>query len=579
MNISRRQKYASTGHSVVKTSKRADINLDLMSLNILCAYVLSENRNIRRGHLVNLRNLMSILNMDLYINDPERISRVNFILKGLEARLEKSLTRPEMILKHINGGIIDDSIIDINNFASISNAELTWVSNMVTESLNYAFVYRDIDVLLDACTQFKAATYGNKGEAIRNLQNIIAHFNTQFRRNKVETLTEMRFSLSSGEFEDSIRDIHSQLTSPCSKLICGMQGLNEMTGGGFQSGRFYMLFGLPGEGKSTTLLNLAFQLKKYNKNFKPKDPTKIPTIVLLTMENTVKETVERLFNISGCSNRMTDYTPEQVIDMLKTEGELNLTDDNPINLVIKYVPDRSVDTSYLYTLCEDLEDEGYEVICLIQDYIKRIRSVESDQDIRLELGRVSNEMKTFAEIRDIPVISASQLNRDATKHIDEGRKRNKAELVTLLGRSNIGESMLMLENIDGGFLIAPEYDKNGNKYLGIQRIKIRYYAPGRESIYQPYADNAIKLIEDEYNAVPLFKETMLEDYINSGSTMGGGANFNNINIVKKTNGGMPVRSSEGETNFWSSQSISSEQISTVLGEKRRILQPMIKIVA
>lgn len=577
MNISRRQKYASTGHSVIKTSKRADINLDLMSLNILCAYVLSENRNIRRGHLVNLRNLISILNMDLYKNNTEKMSRIEFILKGLDARLEKSLTKSDMILKHINGGIIDNSIIDLNSFSSISNAELTWVSNMVTESLNYAFVYQDIDVLLDACTQFKAASYGNKGDAIRNLQNVIAHFSTQFRRNKVENLTEARFNLADGEFQDSIRDIHQQLTSPCSKLICGMQGLNEMTGGGFQSGRFYMLFGLPGEGKSTTLLNLLFQIKKYNKNFKPKDPTKIPTIVLLTMENTVKETVERLFNIAGCKDRMTDYSADQVIDMLKTEGELYITDDNPMNVIIKYVPDRSVDTSYLYTLCEDLEDEGYEVVCLIQDYIKRIRSVESDSDVRLELGRVSNEMKTFAEIRDIPVISASQLNRDATKHIDEGRKRNKAELVTLLGRSNIGESMLMLENIDCGILIAPEYDRNGNKYLGLQRIKIRYFAPGRDSIYQPYTDNAIKLIEDEYNATPLFKETMLDDFTNS-SKVGGGSNFTNVNVVKKTPIGMPTRISEGETNFYSSQVLSSNQINTVLGEKKQ-LQPMIQYVA
>lgn len=577
MNISRRQKYASTGHSVIKTSKRADINLDLMSLNILCAYVLSENRNIRRGHLVNLRNLISILNMDLYKNNAEKMSRIEFILKGLDARLEKSLTKSDMILKHINGGIIDNSIIDLNSFSSISNAELTWVSNMVTESLNYAFVYQDIDILLDACTQFKAASYGNKGDAIRNLQNIIAHFSTQFRRNKVENLTEARFNLADGEFQDSIRDIHQQLTSPCSKLICGMQGLNEMTGGGFQSGRFYMLFGLPGEGKSTTLLNLLFQIKKYNKNFKPKDPTKIPTIVLLTMENTVKETVERLFNIAGCKDRMTDYSADQVIDMLKTEGELYITDDNPMNVIIKYVPDRSVDTSYLYTLCEDLEDEGYEVVCLIQDYIKRIRSVESDSDVRLELGRVSNEMKTFAEIRDIPVISASQLNRDATKHIDEGRKRNKAELVTLLGRSNIGESMLMLENIDCGILIAPEYDRNGNKYLGLQRIKIRYFAPGRDSIYQPYTDNAIKLIEDEYNATPLFKETMLDDFTNSAK-VGGGSNFTNVNVVKKTPIGMPTRISEGETNFYSSQVMSSNQINTILGEKKP-LQPMIQYVA
>ena len=74
-------------------------------------------------------------------------------------------------------------------------------------------------------------------------------------------------------------------------MICGMQGLNEMVGGGFESGRVYMLLGITGIGKSISLLNLVYQLKRYNRNYKTKDPTKTPCIVLLTMENTVVETI------------------------------------------------------------------------------------------------------------------------------------------------------------------------------------------------------------------------------------------------------------------------------------------------
>lgn len=49
-----------------------------------------------------------------------------------------------------------------------------------------------------------------------------------------------------------------------------MVGLNYLLGGGFENARVYGFFGLQGEGKSLTLLNLALQLKKYNKTIKPK---------------------------------------------------------------------------------------------------------------------------------------------------------------------------------------------------------------------------------------------------------------------------------------------------------------------
>ena len=136
-----------------------------------------------------------------------------------------------------------------------------------------------------------------------------------------------------------------------------------------------------------------------------------------------------------------------------------------------------------------LQRQGYEVIAFFQDYIGRIRSTQYNSDSRLEYGAVTDEFKVFAEIRDIPVITASQLNRDASKHIDEGRKNNKADLVRFIGRSNISESMLVLNNIDAGFVIAPEVTEMNERYLGVQRIKIRYRAGDREYVYLPYLFN------------------------------------------------------------------------------------------
>lgn len=510
MDITKRTKYSRRGRSISKTDTKVDINFDLNALNLMCSYILSENRNIRRSHLINMRNLFDILDISLYQNDIEKMKRVNFIKKGLEAKILQNLRDPYIVLKYINGGIIDDDVIDINNFTSMSNDELSWINQTISEALKYAFIYNDIDRMIDICTRFKAADYRSRGAIVQEFEMLIQEIQSKFRRSRVENVSEMTFSLKDGIMDEVVKDIHEQLSNPCNKLVTGMQGINEMLGGGFESTRVYMFLGATGIGKSVTLLNLAYQIKKYNKNYVPKDPSKIPVVVYMTMENTVRETVERLFNLTAGPNvDMTKYKPEEVINLLRTEGELYLTDESPIDIIIKYVPDKSVDTGYLYTMTEDLEDEGYEVICLIQDHIKRIRSCYPSNDIRLELGSIVNEFKVFASIKDIPVITNSHLNRDAAKTIEEGSRANKADLTRMLGRSNIGESMLMLDNLDCAFIINTAYDAQANKYMVFKRIKMRYKATHRDYINQPFVNgNEIKLLEDYYSAVPVFKDSL-----------------------------------------------------------------------
>ena len=309
-----------------------------------------------------------------------------------------------------------------------------------------------------------------------------------------------------------MREIHENVTNPSRRLYTGMQGFNELIGGALETTRVYMLLGLAGAGKSFTLLNIAKQLKTNNKHYRPKDPTKIPVIVLLTMENTVQETVTRLFEITTGQD-MGKVDVETAIKMLKKDGEMYIADDNPIDIIVKYVPNRSVDTSYLYTLAEDLEDEGYEMICLIQDHVKRIRSIERTPDIRIELGNVINEFKTFAMLKDCVVITNGHLNREAAKSIDDGNRTNKGDLIRMIGRANISESMLMIDNLDVGIVIQQEYDEKGNKYMGFKRIKERIKCnPNFNIVYQMFkSPDSLELIEDLDKRVPLHKDTLKGD--------------------------------------------------------------------
>lgn len=511
---SRRNKYDSS--PVKNKNLKIDVKFDITELDLMCSYILSENRSIRRGNIINMRNLFEIIDMNNYINEQERLSRIDFIKKGIEARLQFNLTSTDMIFSHICGGFGNQ----INNtFKQLNNSEVEWVNSTISETLKYSIIYNDIDIGLSLLTKFKATDYINRGPVVKEVEDWINSMQVKFRRAKASNGDDLTFSLTGNNFIESMYETYDQLSSPSNRLIFGTQALNLLTGGGVEAGRVYTLLGLPGEGKSSTMIDMAIQIKRYNKNYKCADPTKRPCVVLLVMENSIKETVQRIFSMCVGKDMM-NFNKDEILDILQTQGNLTVRGDDPIDLIVRYKPNLSVDTSYLYTLTEDLEDEGYEVICMIQDYIKRIKSVDGSfgGDLRLQLGAVINEFKVFATLKNIPLITASQLNRVATASIDEARIKNKADLVRLIGRSNVGESNLIIENSDWIALIAPEYDKDGNKYLGVQRVKSRYYiANDIYCAYLPYIKDSIKFIEDFYSPVPVHKITMREEVtLNNG---------------------------------------------------------------
>lgn len=507
MNITKRNKYGNKGHSVIKTDKRIPINYDIKVLDLMCAYTASENAYIKKSGLINLRNLVHLLDMDLYINDPEKMKRLNFIKKGLEGRLSAGLKSTTTIVQYANGSIIDTSTYDPSLL--LSTEELDWLDQNVSESLKYVYLYDDADRLYDLLTRFKSGDFKDRASIVAQLEEEISSMMTAFRRVKVESSSQAMFSLRDDRFDPVISDIYERAINPNRKLFTGMQGMNMMTNGGFEARRVYGFFGITGVGKSFTLLNIAYQIKKYNKYYKAKDPTKIPVIVILTMENDVDETVKRLYSIATGSgpDEFKSLPLEEVKRRLKEDGELYLTDDSPIDIVIKYQPSGTVDTSYMYSLTEELEDDGYEVVAFIQDHLKKIRSANyKNVDLRVELGEVINEFKAFAVIKDIPVITCSHLNRDACAKLEAASQSSKADLTRMLGKANIGESMLILDNIDFAFLINTEYDNAGNKYLCIADVKHRDYVP-LEYMAQPF-ESGIKLQEDFYAEAPVFRETL-----------------------------------------------------------------------
>jgi len=262
------------------------------------------------------------------------------------------------------------------------------------------------------------------------------------------------------------------------------------------------------------LLQCARWIRLYNKPvLKRKEPSSIPTVLLITTENSVKETVIRLFNMCVDDKPINDWTPEEAIKAFKNTGKMVLTDGG-VDIYIQYYANNELSTADLYGIINDLEDDGREVIALIFDYIKRIRPAEKAFDERIQLKNVSNELKSLAVKYDIPVITANQINRAGNMAIDAAAGEGKEDLARLLGRANIAVSWDLLENVDWSAIINIEREKkSGVLYLTIKRIKIRYKDLAKHSyINHPFFPNStIRLVDDINMDKPLSIESLSSD--------------------------------------------------------------------
>lgn len=511
MKISRKYNNITNTNSTTEPVRILTQKLSYILLDLICSYIISDNRSIRNKGYRNIQTLIDIMNPQDYKSESD-IERIDFIRFGLDARIKIGL---------INGNQVKDYIIsnDVNhvggyniNFQEMSNKDVQYVDETVSNLLDSASFSAYIHMFDNMGREFDDANSYQKKQIIDSWKEKIAICNTMIRNNKVNKEEEEFVSLREGLFEDYAKDTHAYMSNTSAKLSTGVYALNCLLGGGFENGRVYGFFGLQGEGKSITLLDIATQIKDFNKKYKTKDPTKKPAIVYLTLENTKRETFTRLFSMSTGKGRIIDYTAEESIKMMRDSG-LKVTADNPVDIIIKYKPSNTINTSYLYELADELAEYNYEIICYMVDYINVIRSVESFSaaEERLRLGAIINEMKSIAAAMDIPIITAGQLNREANKKVDELRNKNNPNLIGAVDRSNLGESMLILNNLDGAFIITPSYlPKINEKWLSILLIKHRYspwtkpfgYSYG---VYHPYGSmDSIKLINDANRKEPLF---------------------------------------------------------------------------
>ena len=225
--------------------------------------------------------------------------------------------------------------------------------------------------------------------------------------------------------------------SPDKVIITGIRALNSLLSPGYMSGCLYVYAGLPGNYKSGILLKGHVDTLKFNEHIKNTTNGKKPISIYISMENTMSQTVRRLWSLLYPTASMSMFSVDEIVDMI----DKALTEKD-MRSVILYYGYREKSTYDISNIIRSYNTEDTEVVALYLDYIKRVRPGRTDaaatSSEKSELNAIMNELKLMASQFNIPIITGHQLNREAARMVDDVVKQggfNKTDQA--LGRSNI----------------------------------------------------------------------------------------------------------------------------------------------
>lgn len=515
--IKRRSKSSNTTSSSRQTFH---MNLDSHMIESLLRYVVAEC--VTTSELNNLRKLLERIDLEDFKFSQAKYNNIRLVKYISEAKSTGSLEDTGAICSYVIDKCpeLSEALETVNwDKNQMSPVDARQISRSISEKLQYSIIMSMEDEIVSLYDKLRNCGFYSMSEYTKTLREVLTRGLTSMQKTAISSGMVDEIDFSSVDGIDTLRTIVERAHRPGAVLSTGIKALNAILSPGFQSGRLYTFLGLTGGFKSGMLLNLADEIRQCNPRILDQNEDKQKTILFITMENSINETVGRLYDMYSDENADIATDPyEKVVEVLHKEAGYtfgasfidkdgnDISKENAkkhISIHFVYKANLSITTGDLYTMIQSLEDQGKEVICVILDYIKRIDSVNDWYgDERIRLANVAQELKSLAEYFQIPVITAQQVNREGNAIVDAAMRENKQDVLQFVGSANIGSSWAIAEESDWMAILNRERQKGTNQlYLTVKRVKIRGKSDPKALDYfnHPFTNEKCIRLEMDYD--------------------------------------------------------------------------------
>ena len=460
------------------TPNKIKVKFDVPLLNSLIKYIRCEY--VSQSSLSQLRKFMRFIDIDSYEYEEAiypRLKTLDILTKAIidDGIRDESLLRSYLEDQYPTGiQIIEQIGFDRNQ---LSSTECDYIANAIRIRVQTIAINLKKAELLETLDKLDANSFKPAyAELVEQVRRQMTELIGELQQNDSDQGLMKEFAFSMTDAAALIDKIVKKAKRPASILQTGIRQLNSILSPGFQSGRMYCFLGGSGKFKSGTLLNIAEQIRRFNPQIPAYENGLRKCILFITLENSIEETVERIYDMYCETNgNMRDDDTQQVIDALRKNGGYEFTATSGIDIFMKYAGNLEINTGEIHVYIKELREKGYQPVCIILDYIKRIDSVHnSNGDERVRMSFVAKELKSIAQYYEIPMITAMQLNREGNSIIDAAMRESKQDVARFIGSSSIGNAWDIIEDSDWVCLINPEIQiSTGMKFLTFKRLKIR----------------------------------------------------------------------------------------------------------
>jgi replicative DNA helicase len=396
----------------------------------------------------------------------------------------------------------------------MSNTDIENIFSTVVEKKKLIDLLSGKDTIIKLLNDIDIGNYTNETDIIDYWETAVTNLykNIMDSKNSESLEKVSSLDLESDALDSVIERIHQNVNTD-KTIKSGFRYITEnCMAKGYERGRYYLVGGCSGVGKSTFLVGeIRSALEGAGRNCDEKR-----VYLYITAENLIDETWCRFYCcltgkpydtlLKEINNRFKELEDEgldkESPEYMKTissisrqyKEEVNkILVDRNCNVIFKYVqPGRTTVSDVEAILKETKEQYGDTFEAVYIDYLD-LFSTGMNLDLRLELGVVSRQFKLFSVIFNIAVISATQLNREGydpkipaklTQMGESMKKVDEADLILFLQLAdeaqdlNVGDEvitkirMTILKNRSGS--TAPtSYAKITKKVNGVSAFNYR----------------------------------------------------------------------------------------------------------
>lgn len=406
--------------------------------------------------------------------------------------------------------------------------DIKFVEKKINGQLKYNIIDTQASKIINFLQDFQDDSNSLQiDELVEDYGELISRTNSDFLnlRNSYDD-KKRSFTMEEPEkLEEVLSDYKRAINNKSRFVKTGIKWMND-TFGGWEKDRFYLAVAASGRGKSVFLLNSAVWAVKYNTYEDVRKMGMTPVVLYLTLENTIVETIMRLMGYVGGKKLSEDFKKGKVsiADATKTimSEVVNKKDiDNSAKLRIEYRNKGTQSMEDIDKILDDIEADGkHKVVFVAIDYIDSIKSgyIKKD-DVRMGLDALGKAFSNMAKDREIPVLSAMQLNREATTKIETGTDDMDTYLsnVRSIGASNIAESLRLIQLVDLAIVIDKRKGENSSVgdtlafRIAKSRVELEGHSPNRLHLHNFLVDNGMRMVEDVLDSVSVSTPIIPQD--------------------------------------------------------------------